>query len=57
MQQAAGKTPVTGSLGKAGDRVLIIVGHDTNISNIAGMLGISWLLDGYQRDEPPPGEP
>jgi 4-phytase / acid phosphatase len=55
MQQAAGKTPVTGSLGKAGDRVLIIVGHDTNISNIAGMLGISWLLDGYQRDETPPG--
>jgi 4-phytase / acid phosphatase len=37
------------------DRVLVIVGHDTNISNIAGMLGIGWLLDGYQPDDTPPG--
>jgi len=28
--------------------LLVIVGHDTNISNIAGMLGIDWLLSGYQ---------
>jgi 4-phytase / acid phosphatase len=55
MQQAVTSSPVTGSLGKVGDRVLIIVGHDTNISNVAGILGISWLLDGYQPDETPPG--
>ena len=55
MEQAVSNTRLTGSLGNAGDRVLIIVGHDTNISNIAAMLGISWLLNGYQPDETPPG--
>jgi 4-phytase / acid phosphatase len=55
IEQAAQNGPVAGSLGDASDRVLVIVGHDSNISNIAGMLGISWLLDGYQRDDTPPG--
>jgi 4-phytase/acid phosphatase len=55
MEQAVRNSSVTGSLGQVGDRVLVIVGHDTNISNIAGMLGISWLLDGYQRDDTSPG--
>jgi 4-phytase / acid phosphatase len=55
MEQAVKSSPVPGSLGAAGDRVLIIVGHDTNISNIAGLLRISWLLDGYQPNDTPPG--
>jgi 4-phytase/acid phosphatase len=55
IEQAVQGSAVTGSLGEVGDRVLIIVGHDTNISNIAGMLGIDWLLDGYQPDDTPPG--
>ena len=28
-------------LGKPGDAALVIVGNDTNLSNLAGMLGIS----------------
>ena len=55
MEQSVKGSAVTGSLGDAGDRVLVIVGHDTNISNIAGMLGIDWLLDGYQPNDTPPG--
>jgi 4-phytase / acid phosphatase len=55
MEQAVNDAPVTGSVGEVGDRVLVIIGHDTNISNVAGVLGISWLLDGYQRDDTPPG--
>ena len=55
MEQAASGSAVTGSLGKANDRVLIIVGHDTNISNLAGILGVHWLVDGYQPDDTPPG--
>ena len=55
MEQAARDSSVPGSLGEVGDRVLIVVGHDTNISNIAGLLGISWLLDGYPPDDTPPG--
>lgn len=30
------------------------VGHDTNIVNLAGMLDISWLQPGYQRNQAPP---
>ena len=55
MEQAVKGSAVTGSLGEVNDRVLIIVGHDTNISNIAGILGIHWLIDGYQPDDTPPG--
>ena len=55
MEQAVRDSSVPDSLGEVGDRVLIVVGHDTNISNIAGLLGISWLLDGYPPDDTPPG--
>jgi len=55
MEQAVRASAVTGSLGEMNNRVLIIVGHDTNISNIAGILGIHWLIDGYQPDDTPPG--
>jgi 4-phytase/acid phosphatase len=30
------------------------VGHDTNIWNLAGMLDVSWLQNGYQRNQTPP---
>ncbi|HKU27118.1 MAG TPA: histidine-type phosphatase, partial [Candidatus Sulfotelmatobacter sp.] len=55
MDQAAKGNAAAGSLGKPSDRLLIIVGHDTNLSNVAGILGISWLLDGYQPNDTPPG--
>ena len=55
MEQAVKGSSVTGSLCDVRDGVLIIVGHDTNISNVAGMLGISWLLNGYQPNDTPPG--
>lgn len=55
LEQAVQKNAVTGAVGEPGDRVLLIVGHDTNISNVAGILGISWLLDGYVRNDTPPG--
>jgi 4-phytase/acid phosphatase len=55
LEQAVKGRTVVGSLDEVSERVLVIVGHDTNISNIAGMLGIDWLLDGYQPDDTPPG--
>lgn len=30
------------------------VGHDTNIWNLAGMMDVSWLQPGYQRNQTPP---
>src|SRR5262249_4273111 len=55
MEQAASRKAVPGALGKTGDRFLLLAGHDTNISHVAGLLNISWLIPGYQRDDTPPG--
>ena len=55
MEQAVSGKPVPGALGKAGDALLVLSGHDTNLSNISGMLGLSWHLPGYQPDDTPPG--
>lgn len=52
-QGAAGK-PVEGALGKAGDRVLFLAGHDTNIETVAATLDLTWIIDG-RRDDTPPG--
>ncbi len=41
--------------GKAEAPLMVISGHDTNLSNLSGMLGLSWLLPGYQTDDTPPG--
>jgi len=35
-------------------RFVAYVGHDTNIWNLAGMLDVSWLQPGYQRNQTPP---
>ncbi|MGA2117549.1 MAG: histidine-type phosphatase [Bryobacteraceae bacterium] len=55
MEQAVSGGRVAGAVGPAGDAVLMLCGHDTNLSNLAGMLGLSWSLPGYQPDETPPG--
>jgi 4-phytase / acid phosphatase len=39
--------------GQAGGRLVAIAGHDTNLSNLAGVLGVDWTLPG-QPDKTPP---
>jgi len=55
MEQAVTGHTVPGALGSPGDAALILCGHDTNLSNISGILGLSWHLPGYQPDDVPPG--
>jgi 4-phytase/acid phosphatase len=55
MEQAVAGQAVPGAMGRPGDRMLVIVGHDANLSNIAGMLDLAWLLPGYQPNDTPPG--
>jgi 4-phytase/acid phosphatase len=55
MRQAVESTPVPGALTSQSDRLLILVGHDTNLSNIAGALGLDWIIDGRRNDTPPGG--
>ena len=55
MRQAATGKAAPGALDPPGATVLVLVGHDTNLSNLSGMLGLSWHLPGYQPDDTPPG--
>jgi len=36
-------------------RVVALVGHDTNVSSLGGMLGLHWQVPGFADDDPPPG--
>lgn len=53
-QNVTGK-PVAGALSKPDDRLLIVVGHDSNIVAVAGALGVNWIIDGRMDDTPPGG--
>ncbi len=54
LQQAATGKPVPGAMSKPSDRVLFLIGHDTNLANVAGLLDLDWIADG-RRDDTPPG--
>lgn len=54
MEQHVTGQPVAGAPGKPRDRILLLVGHDTNIAEVAGVLHLDWILDG-RRDDTPPG--
>lgn len=55
MEQSAAAKPIVGAPGRFDDRVLFLVGHDTNIAAVAGMLHLGWILDGRRNDTPPGG--
>jgi 4-phytase/acid phosphatase len=55
LEQAASGKVTPGALGQPGDILLVLAGHDTNLSNLSGALRLSWTLPGYQPDDTPPG--
>ena len=38
-----------------GPKLTVLVGHDTNIADLGGLLDMHWKVPGYPRDDPPPG--
>jgi 4-phytase/acid phosphatase len=54
LQQATEHKQIAGAPGKPTDRALFLIGHDTNLTSIAGLLGLTWIADG-RRDDTPPG--
>jgi 4-phytase / acid phosphatase len=54
LEQAVSQQTTLDALTGPSDRVLFLVGHDTNISNVAGLLNLNWMADG-RRDDTPPG--
>ena len=54
MEQSVTGKPVSGAPAAPADRALFLIGHDTNLTNIAGLLDLTWIVDG-RRDDTPPG--
>lgn len=54
LEQAASGKHAAGALGQPGSALAILAGHDTNLSNLSGMLGLTWQVPGQIRDETPP---
>ena len=54
LQQASVHKPLEGAVGKPSDLALFLIGHDTNQENVAGLLNLTWIIDG-RRDDTPPG--
>jgi 4-phytase/acid phosphatase len=38
-----------------GPKLTVLVGHDTNIADLGGLLDLHWQVPSYPRDDPPPG--
>ena len=54
MQQAMTGSRMPGAPDDPDDRALFLVGHDTNLASVAGLLRMNWTADG-RRDDTPPG--
>lgn len=54
LQQAAGVSTAVAPLAPVKTRTILLVGHDTNLANLAGVLGVDWH-DERQPDDYPPG--
>ncbi|QOY91513.1 histidine-type phosphatase [Paludibaculum fermentans] len=53
--QAATGTPTTGALGDPSTKVVMLVASDVNITALAGLLNLDWILPTHQADFCPPG--
>ncbi len=49
------RTVLAALQGQGGETLKLIAGHDTNLSNLAGILDLSWSLPGQPDDTPPGG--
>ncbi|WP_150620507.1 histidine-type phosphatase [Pandoraea horticolens] len=52
---APAPAPVRGPVLPVGNRVYVLIGHDTNVANVAGMLKLDWQLSDQPDNTPPDG--
>lgn len=52
---APAPAPVRGPVLPVGNRVYVLIGHDTNVANVAGMLRLDWQLADQPDNTPPDG--
>ena len=55
LEQGASNKKVAGTAVPLASTFVVLVGHDTQLSEIGGLLHLSWLVDGYQMNDTPPG--
>lgn len=53
LQQGVEGKAVVGAIGAPGNKLVLLVGHDTNIGPISALLGLHWDLDGRADDIAP----
>jgi 4-phytase/acid phosphatase len=53
LQQGVEGKAVAGAVGAPGNKLVLLVGHDTNIGPISALLGLHWNLDGRPDDISP----
>ena len=53
--QAATGNAMPGALGNPSTKVILLVASDVNITGLAGLFHLDWILPGYQTDECSPG--
>ena len=53
LQQGVEGKIVAGAIGAPGNKLVLLVGHDTNIGPISALLGLHWNLDGRADDIAP----
>ncbi|SBV52624.1 6-phytase [Xanthomonas bromi] len=55
VQAAVGRTPSVAALAPPSTRLLVLVGHDTNLATLGGLLGVDWHRSDRPDDYPPGG--
>jgi len=55
LQQAGGEKPDATALAPASARAVLVVGHDTNLAQLAGLLDVDWHDAAHPDDYPPGG--
>ncbi|MBV6813293.1 histidine-type phosphatase [Xanthomonas campestris pv. passiflorae] len=55
VQAAVGQAPSVAALAPPSTRLLVLVGHDTNLATLGGLLGVDWHRSDRPDDYPPGG--
>ena len=50
MLQSATGASMGGTVGTPSDRIVLLTATNTNVTGLAGLLNLDWLVSGYQRD-------
>jgi 4-phytase/acid phosphatase len=56
LEQCVKSKAIPDALGPPDSKIVVLIGHDTNLAALAALLGVHWSLDGREDDTPPGSE-